>query len=148
MSDKMEREIDEIMGRLGEPAPGEHPLGRVRRLIGDWTAGLRRTVVSRLPHVSPRQITLASLVLAVLVAGGLFFGLAYPSLTSSESGDGQIVHESAGDQIGEGADVGDAWHDGSDDEALGDDGKESVEEADHVSDSHEEGDGDREERHR
>ena len=147
MSDKMERDIDEIMGRLGEPAPGEGARRRMPRLIGGWTAGLRRTVTSRWPHFSRRQTTLASLVLVALVAGGLFVGLVYPSLTSGESGDGQTVGESADDQIGEAAHVDDEWPDGSDDEALGTEGSESREEADHASDDHEEGDGDRGERH-
>ena len=148
MSDKMEREIDEIMGQLGEPAPGESAGGRVRKLVGGWTAGLRRTVTSRWPHFSRRQTTLASLALVALVAAGLFFGLVYPSLTSGESGDGQTVHESADGQIGEAAHLGDERHDGSDGEALGEDGKESGEEGDDVPNSHEEGAGDREERHR
>ena len=145
----MEREIDEIMDRFGEPAPAESALGRARRLVHDWTARLRRTAASRLPHPSRRQITLASLVLVVLVAGGLFFGLAYPSLSDSGSGAASADVEDSGEgggEIGEAAHGEDSSNEGSDDEALGEDGRNSVEDGDHVSDDHEEGDGDRGER--
>jgi hypothetical protein len=145
MSDKIEREIEEIMKRLGEPAPREGTRERVRRLVRDWTGGLRRTIALRVPHLSARWIKLASLVLVVLVAAGLFFGLVYPgsALTGGGSADEETTQESIADQAGEGAGVDDAWQDGSDDEAPGTEGSESREEADHAPDGHEEGDDER-----
>jgi hypothetical protein len=144
MSDQIERDIEEIMNRLGEPAPREGARERVRRLVRGWTASLRRMPVSRAARISPRHIKLAALALVVLVGAGLFLGLVYPGplLTSGGSGDGEITQESIADETGGGADVDDTRQDGSDDEALGTEGSESREEADHVSDGHEESDGD------
>jgi hypothetical protein len=140
MSDKIEREIEEIMNRLGEPAPGEGARDRVRRLVCDWTASLRRTIVSRLPHISPRQIKLASLGLVLLVAAALFFGLVYPSLGNPLNGAGSatedIPRETAGDEIGQAAHVDDARHEGSADEALDTDSRESPQGVDRLPETH------------
>jgi len=103
MSDKVEREIEEILNRLDEPGTEED--------VPDRARGLSR--VSRLANIPRRRIVFASMVLAVLVAAGLFFGLAYPSLSSSGSADGETRHESVGDQIGAGTHVDDAWAEGS-----------------------------------
>ena len=145
MSDKMEREIDEIMDRLGEPAPREGARERVGRHVRDWAGGLRRTVASRLPRISPRQIKIASLALVVLVGAGLFLGLVYPGplLAGGGSGDGEVQHGSVVDEASEGAGVDDGWQDGSDNEAPGTEGSERREEADHGLDDHEEGDDER-----
>jgi hypothetical protein len=133
MSDQIERDIEEIMSRLDEPAPREGAQERVRRLVRDWTGGLRRTIVSRVPHISARRTKLVSLGLVVLVGAGLFLGLVYPGplLADGGSEDGELQHGGVSDQAGEGAGVDDAWQDGSD------------EEADHAPDGHEEGDDER-----
>ena len=115
MSDKIEREIEEILNRLDESGLEED--------VPDPARGLSH--VSRLTHIPRRRIMLASLVLAVLVAAGLLFGLAYPSLSSSGSADEEILHESAGDQIGEGVPVDDAWAEGSVDAGTDTDERES-----------------------
>ena len=70
---------------------------------------------------------LASLVLAALVAAGLFFGLVYPSFSSSGSADGETRHESVGDQIGEGTNVDDAWAEGSSHTGEGEHGEDPTE---------------------
>ena len=130
MSDKIEREIEEILNRLDESGPGQD--------MPDRTPGLSHD--SRLAHISRRQIMLASLVLAVLVAAGLFFGLVYPSLgrssTSAGSAGGEILHESVGDQIGEGVHVDEAWPEGSVDEGADTDGGKSEHGADRPSEDH------------
>jgi hypothetical protein len=128
MSDKIEREIEEILSRLDEPEPEEDTPDRARGL----------SHVSRLTHIPRRQIMLASLVLAVLVAAGLFFGLAYPSLSSSGSADEEILHESAGDQIGEGIHVDEASPESSVDEGTDTDERESERGVGRPSEDHEE----------
>jgi hypothetical protein len=149
MSDQIERDIEEIMNRLGEPAPREGAHERVDRLVRGWSGGLRRALASRVPRISARQIKLASLALVVLVAAGLFLGLVYPGplLAGGGSGDGEVQHGSVGDQIGGAAGVGDARQDSSVAEALGTDSAEGREEADHEPDEHEEGDRGRGEDH-
>jgi len=77
MSDKIDREIDEILKRFDESGPGETTLSS--------KANLRRAILSRLPHVSRRRIVFASLVLTALIAAGLFFGPIHPSFGGSES---------------------------------------------------------------
>jgi hypothetical protein len=141
MSDQIERDIEEIMKRLGEPAPRDGASERVRRLVHGWT-GIRRTAAARWARISPRQIKLASLALVVLVGAGLFFGLIYPgpALTGGGSGGDEITQGSAGDEIGGGTGVDDAWQDSSADEALGTDSAESQDEADHEPDEHGESD--------
>jgi hypothetical protein len=132
MSDKIEREIEEILNRLDEPGPEEDMPDRARGLS----------------HVIPRRrIVLASLVLVVLVAAGLFFGLAYPSLSSSGSADEEILHESAADQIGEGAHVDEASPESSVDEGTDSDERESEHGVDRPSEDHAEHDRDGGEQH-
>jgi len=125
MSDKIEREVEEILNRLDEPGSGEDMPHRARGFFRNGTANLHRAIASRLAHIPRRQIMLASLVLVVLVAAGLFFGLIYPSLSSSGSGGGEVSRESADDQIGEGAHVDEARPEGSVDEGSSTDGGES-----------------------
>ena len=130
MSDKIEREIEEILNRLDESGPGQD--------MPDRTPGLSHD--SRLAHISRRQIMLASLVLAVLVAAGLFFGLVYPSLgrssTSAGSAGGEILHESVGDQTGEEAHADDASPEGSVDEGPSTDAGESEHGVDRPTEDH------------
>lgn len=135
MSDKIEREIEEILNRLEEPVPEEDVPDRVRGLSLDWAANLHRSIVSRLAGISLRRIMLASFVLVVLVAVGLFFGLVYPSLggsgTSAASAGGEILREGADDHIGDAVHVDDAHHEGSDEGAEHTDDRESHEGVDH-----------------
>ncbi|MGQ9573345.1 MAG: hypothetical protein ACUVX1_14625 [Chloroflexota bacterium] len=88
MSDKIEREIEEILSQLAGSVPAEDMPNRVRGLLGDRAANLRRAVASRLARISLRQIMLVSLVLVVLVAAALFFSLLYPSLGRSPTSAG------------------------------------------------------------
>jgi hypothetical protein len=144
MSDQFERDIEEIMKRLGEPAPRESARQRGRRLVGGWMGGVWRTVVSRVPRISARQVKLASLGVALLVAAGLFFGLVYPGplLAGGGSGDSEAGHGSVAEQAGEGAGIGGILQDDSNDEASGTEGVEDREEADHEHDDDNGGRGD------
>ena len=123
MSDKIDREIEEILNRLDESGPGEDMPDRSRGLFHRWTTNLHRATVSRLRHIPRRRITLASLAVAVLVGAGLFFGLVYPSLGSAGSGDGEIVRESVSDQIDEGVRADEGWPEGSVGEGTDTDGR-------------------------
>lgn len=147
MSDKIEREIEEILNRIEGSAPeGDVPDGQ-RGLSLEWVANLHRGVVSRLAGVSRRRIMLGSLVLAVLVAAGLFFGLVYPSLggsgTSAGSGGGEIQQESVGDRIGEADHADDTWPEDSVEGVPDSDERESEHEheGDHAPELEEEHDG-------
>lgn len=139
MSDRIEREIEEILNRLDESALGEHTPNRVEGLSRDWTGNLHRATASCLAHISWRQIMFASLILVVLVAAGLFFGLVYPSLSSSGPAAGEALHESVGDQIGEGVHVDEAWPEGSVVEGTDWDGEKSEHGVDRPSEDHGEG---------
>jgi hypothetical protein len=136
MSDKIEREIEEILSRLDEPGRGEDMPDRAPGLFRPWTTNAHRASVSRLAHISRHQIMLASLVLAVLVGAGLFFGLIYPSLSNAGSDDGRVLSESTGDQTGQGAQGGEVWSEGSADEGTHAGGEENEHEADHSSEDH------------
>ena len=100
MSDKIDREIDEILKRFDESGPGE--------ATPSSKASPPQTILSRLPHVSRRRIVFASLVLTALIAAGLFFGPIHPSFGGSESSGNEISGENVDDQIGEGVDVDDS----------------------------------------
>lgn len=147
MSDKIEREVEEILNRLDRSGEGQDVLDGARGFFRNRTANLRRAIASRLAHIPRRQIMLASLVLVVLVAAGLFFGLTYPSLSSSGSGGGEVSRESAGDQIGERAHVDEARPEGSVDEGTDTEGQESEHEVDRSTEEHGEHDRDGGEQH-
>ena len=105
MSDKIDREIEEILNRLDEPGPEED--------MPERDGNQRLGILHRLAHISRRRIILASLAVGAFVGAGLFFGLVYPSLGSAGSDDGETWHESVGDQIAEGHHIDEAWPHGS-----------------------------------
>jgi hypothetical protein len=109
MSDRIDREIEEILNRLDEFGSMEDMSHRAQ--------GPAR--------VSRRWLLLASLAVVVLVGAGLFFGLVYPSLGSAGSDDGETRHESISDQIGEGHLVDEAGSHGSVGEEMESDGESS-----------------------
>jgi hypothetical protein len=136
MSDKIDREIEEILNRLDESGPGEDVPDHGRGLFHHWTTDLQRATVSWLGRIIRRRVVIGSLAVAVLVGAGLFFGLVYPSLGGARSGDGETLHESVGDQIGGGHHVGEAWSEGSTDEGPGTDGGEAEHAVDRSPEDH------------
>jgi len=143
MSDKVDREIDEILKRFDESGPKGDTPHRARAPLHTWAANLRRAILSRLPHVSRRRIVFASLVLAALIAAGLFFGPIHPSFGGSESSGSETSGENVDDLIGEGVDVdvrrvGESAEEGADTEEGGHGADGTHEEHD---ESHHEGGG-------
>lgn len=136
MSDRIEREIQEILNRLDESSPREDTRHRPQGLSDNSTANARRGISQRLLHVSRRRAVLSSLVLGVLVAAGLFFGLVYPSLDGSGSAAEESSGEGVGADIGGGAHVDEAWPEGSSDEGA--DTEEGEHGVDRPSEDHEE----------
>jgi VIT1/CCC1 family predicted Fe2+/Mn2+ transporter len=77
VSDKLEREVEEILRKLDRFVPKEGPLARARRRVGQAAADFFHAVLARLSHISLGQVMLASLVLVVLA---FFFRGASPML--------------------------------------------------------------------
>jgi hypothetical protein len=66
VSDKIEREVEEILRKLDKFVPEEGRLVRARRRLGQATSDLLHTLGARLSRISPGQMMLASLVLVVV----------------------------------------------------------------------------------
>jgi uncharacterized membrane protein YedE/YeeE len=77
VSDKMEREVEEILRKLDKFVPEESRLARARRTVRQATSDLLHTLQARLFRVSLGQVMLASLILVVLA---FFFRSASPTL--------------------------------------------------------------------
>ena len=137
MSDKIDREIEEILNRLDESSPREDSPDGAQDASHRWMAHMRRTIVSHLPRISRRRAVLASLVFSALIAAGLVFGPINPSFGTSESPDSEISRGSADDQIGQGVNVDDTRVEGS---AEGPDTEESEQRADGTREEHDEHD--------
>jgi VIT1/CCC1 family predicted Fe2+/Mn2+ transporter len=77
VSDKIEREVEEILRKLDKFVPEESRLARARRRLGQAASDLLHTVLTRLSRVSLGQVMLASLILVVVA---FFFRSASPTL--------------------------------------------------------------------
>jgi VIT1/CCC1 family predicted Fe2+/Mn2+ transporter len=77
VSDKIEREVEEILRKLDKFVPEESRLARVRRRLRQAASDLLHTVLARLSRVSLGQVMLASLILVVVA---FFFRAASPTL--------------------------------------------------------------------
>ena len=77
MSDKIEREVEEILRKLDKFVPEESRLARARRRLGQATSDLLHTLLVRLSRISLGQVMLASLILVVVA---FFFRAASPVL--------------------------------------------------------------------
>ena len=77
MSDKIEREVEEILRKLDEFVPEESRLARARRRFGQAVSDLLRALLARLSRISLGQMMLASLILVVVA---FFFRNASPVL--------------------------------------------------------------------
>jgi VIT1/CCC1 family predicted Fe2+/Mn2+ transporter len=77
VSDKIEREVEEILRKLDKFVPEEGRLVRARRRLGRAASGLLHTLRVRLARISLGQVMLASLILVVVA---FFFRSASPTL--------------------------------------------------------------------
>ena len=77
MSDKIEREVEEILRKLDKFVPEESRLARTRRRLGQATSDLLHTLLVRLSRISLGQVMLASLI---LVVAAFFFRATSPVL--------------------------------------------------------------------
>jgi VIT1/CCC1 family predicted Fe2+/Mn2+ transporter len=77
VSDKIEREVEEILRKLDRFVPEESRLARVRRRLGQAASDLLHTLLARLSRISLGQVMLASLILVVVA---FFFRSASPVL--------------------------------------------------------------------
>jgi len=77
VSDKIEREVEEILRKLDKFVPEESRLARARRRLGQATSDLLHTLLVRLSRISLGQVMLASLILVVVA---FFFRAASPVL--------------------------------------------------------------------
>ena len=77
MSDKIEREVEEILRKLDKFVPEESRLARARRRLRQAASGLLHSLRVRLSRISPGQVMLASLILVVVA---FFFRSASPVL--------------------------------------------------------------------
>jgi hypothetical protein len=77
VSDKIEREVEEILRKLDKFVPEEGRLARARRRLGQATSDLLHTLLVRLSRVSLGQVMLASLILVVVA---FLFRSASPDL--------------------------------------------------------------------
>jgi VIT1/CCC1 family predicted Fe2+/Mn2+ transporter len=77
VSDKIEREVEEILRKLDKFVPEESRLVRARRRLGQATSDLARALLGRLSRISLGQIMLASLIVVVVA---FFFRSASPTL--------------------------------------------------------------------
>jgi len=134
MSDKIDREIEEILKRIDESGPRENTPGGTQDPSHSWTANLHRTTVSHWP----RRAVVASLVLTALIAAGLFFGPIDLSFGTSQSSDSEISRQAVDDQMGQGVNAGDAEMEDSTDEGAG--AEEGEHGTDHANAQHEEHD--------
>jgi len=77
VSDKIEREVEEILRKLDKFVPEESRLARARRRLRQAASGLLHSLRVRLSRISPGQVMLASLILVVVA---FFFRSASPVL--------------------------------------------------------------------
>jgi hypothetical protein len=66
VSDKIEREVEEILRKLDKFVPEESRLVRTRRRLGQATSDLAGALLGRLSRISLGQVMLASLVVVVV----------------------------------------------------------------------------------
>jgi VIT1/CCC1 family predicted Fe2+/Mn2+ transporter len=77
VSDKIEREVEEILRKLDKFVPEESRLARARRRLGQAASDSLHALLVRLSRISLGQVMLASLLLVVVA---FFFRSASPTL--------------------------------------------------------------------
>jgi uncharacterized membrane protein YedE/YeeE len=66
VSDKIEREVEEILRKLDKFVPEESRLARARRRLGQTVSDVLHTMLARLARISLGQVMLVSLILVAV----------------------------------------------------------------------------------
>jgi uncharacterized membrane protein YedE/YeeE len=66
VSDKIEREVEEILRKLDKFVPEESRLARARRRLGQAASDVLHTMLARLARISLGQVMLVSLILVAV----------------------------------------------------------------------------------
>lgn len=92
MSDRMQQEIEEILGKY-KKFPLREPLWRrIRRRLSRWLSGLSQWSASHLPHITLGRVMLVGLAMVIVA---YFFNFGGDSIARSMIAAGLIIFAAA-----------------------------------------------------